>query len=98
MGTEEMLSIIDALKVAGATHFKCRDFVVRFTRSGKVVKAKAQHALATNAAASNSHVNQADLHAPAYNPENTARAEELLRKIKDPESLIDSIFPDGAGG
>lgn len=89
MGPGEIIEIVAALKAAGATHFKCRDFAVRFTRAGstKVVSAKPPVPAP--------HVTQADLHSP----ENTKRAEDLITKLKlSPEELIDSIFPDGAGG
>jgi hypothetical protein len=93
MGTEEMLSIIDALKAAGATHFKCRDFAVRLGRSGvgKAVKKPLSQRIAGDVAPPPPP--------PEYNAENTAKAESLLDLIKGKdEQLLDVIFPDGAGG
>lgn len=89
MNVEETIAIIEALKLAGAVSFKSRDFEVQLRR-GKLVKLAKPR--------SQGIAQDVPYRPDVANPEDTAKAEELIRTLRNPEKLMDAIFPDGAEG
>ena len=95
MNAAETLEILRELQRAGATHFKSQDFEVTLhARSSSVVKAPE---------ADTGTVHQPDAKegysAPQENKEATEKLKNLIDTLKlDDASLLDRIFPAGAGG
>lgn len=110
MNLEETITLIECLKESGAVHFKSRDLEVSFVQSIRpdvkrqsprapqiqreaAPKEEAQETLFQN----NRHHLQPG---PAIgaNAEDTEKAKELIATLRNPEKLMDVIFPEGAGG
>lgn len=86
MNAQETLALLEALRAAGATHFKSQDFEVTLGQAGSPSVAKISPAPTPS-------------EAPKENPEATAKLKELIETMKlDDATLLDRIFPAGAGG
>lgn len=94
MNVEETIALIECLKSQGATHFKSRDFEVCLRR-GKLVRQVPKTQMPKQRVSPPPQ--QAELPSVA-NAEDTEKAEELIRTLRNPEKLMDAIFPDGAEG
>ena len=97
MNVEETIALLEALKDAGAVHFKSHDFEVHMRR-GKAVIRKAPAPQKERADYAQGMLRPDPAPVSGGNAEDTARAEEMIRTLKNPERLLDAIFPDGAGG
>jgi hypothetical protein len=84
MNVQETLAVIEALRLAGATHFKSQDFEITM---GEVPRGTISKPL---------EVSQEQTKATA---EANQKITELINTMKmTPEQLADQIFPAGAGG
>lgn len=88
MNVTGTLEILQTLKAMGATHFKCDDFEVTIDKNGQI-----------------SSIPQGTPAPPIAvpvsptNPDATAKLKELMTTLSLPnERLVDTIFPNGAGG
>lgn len=88
MNIAETLALIEALKNAGATHFKSQDLEVSLSGGSVSYPGSAVH----------------DPFPPSpprahENKEATDKIKDLISTMKmSHEELVDKIFPDGAGG
>lgn len=95
MNLEETIALIECLKASGATHFKSRDFEVCLRRRKGVISAAVKPH--KRIAPPPTIQEQAELPGVG-NPVDTQKAKDLISALRDPEKLINTIFPDGAGG
>ena len=98
MNVEETIELLAALKDAGAVHFKSHDFEVHMRRGELVPARKSATPPAPKERASYEQGMLRPDPAPVANAADTERAEQLLKTLKNPERLLDAIFPDVAGG
>ncbi len=90
MNTQETLSLLEALRVSGATHFKSQDFEVTFGQAYD------------RAIGSTQKKNPSDGNGPSAPPvvenkEATEKLKALVETMKlDDHSLLNKIFPNGA--
>lgn len=97
MNLDETITLIECLKESGATHFKSRDLEVSFVQSIRPdVKRQGPRAPQVPRETAPKEEEQAPLF--KENPEDTEKAKELISTFRNPEKLMDVIFPDGAGG
>jgi hypothetical protein len=97
MNAQETLVLLEALRASGASHFKSQDFEVSF---GKTIDPAATGS--TPAPLLGKGPSASAPSAGSETPENkeaTAKLKGLIETMKlDDASLIDKIFPAGAGG
>lgn len=100
MNTQETLSLLDALRAAGATHFKSQDFEVSFgqshnERTARDITKEVERRIAGD---SSGEVHGACVaSAPIENKEATEKLKALVETMKlDDVSLLNKIFPNGA--
>lgn len=92
MNTQETLSLLDALRAAGATHFKSHDFEVTFGKAHDRATGSTQAPNPPNGA--NPDPGPA---AVGENKEATEKLKALVETMKlDDVSLLNKIFPNGA--
>ncbi len=89
MNLAETLELLRGLRASGATHFKSADFEVTLSSVSPV----SEGGLAQE-------VPPAPITPPPIqNDDATEKLKELIGTLKlDDETLVDKIFPDGAGG
>jgi hypothetical protein len=90
VNVEETIAVIEALRLAGVRRFKSRDIEVHFGAAGVRVAKRTPQAAQRVAGDVQTEL--------PLNAENTKRAEDLIRTLRNPEKLMDAIFPDGAEG
>jgi hypothetical protein len=104
MNAQETLSLLEALRASGATHFKSQDFEVSFGQSHDERTARGSKTEVDRERGSRGD-SDGEIHdasvatAPVENKEATEKLKGLIETMKlDDASLIDKIFPAGAGG
>lgn len=96
MNLDETITLIECLRESGATHFKSRDLEVSFVQTVRPdVKRKNPGVAPLQREASPKEESQAPLF--KENSEDTEKAKELIATLRNPEKLMDVIFPEGAG-
>lgn len=96
MNIQETLALLDALKSGGATHFKSQDFEVTFGKNSSDPGAARSPSPQASGAGPSSNPGPAD---SPENKEATEKIKGLIATMKlDDDSLLDKIFPAGAGG
>lgn len=90
MNVSETLQILTALKACGATHFKSQDFEITMDKTTQREQLPIPPPMVEPAQVQPS---------PQENVDATEKLKGLIETLKmDDSSLIDKIFPLGAGG
>lgn len=96
MSHQERLELLNALVRASVKHYKSHDLEIQF---GNVGEAAATPAPEIGAQARSLGASQPSPVDKVHNEAATQKAKELIETLKlDDESLINRIFPAGAGG
>jgi hypothetical protein len=94
MNLAETVELIKALKAAGATHFKSDDFEVTLSAYAPIMHQESSPQPIIPAPQST-----VSPQVQTLNEDATKRAQDLIETLKmDDASLLDKIFPAGAGG
>lgn len=93
MNAQETLILLEALRSGGVTHFKSQDFEVSFGKANDRTAIRGTSAPLVREGKDPGHQDSPE------NKEATEKIKALIETMKlDDASLIDKIFPAGAGG